>query len=83
MGADFCFFPLNHAEHYQVSEQSMGYFLYLLRQQKVSFFAGKIHSCLLYYSVVLFFFCPTVDKCPRVCFSLISVVLVVVYQPGK
>lgn len=28
-------------------------------------------------------FCPDVGECPRVCFSLISVVLVVVYQPGK
>lgn len=28
-------------------------------------------------------FCPNVGECPRVCFSLISVVLVVVYQPGK
>lgn len=33
--------------------------------------------------VTMAFLCPNVGECPRVCFSLISVVLVVVYQPGK
>lgn len=33
--------------------------------------------------MTLAWFCPNVGECLRVCFSLISVVLVVVYQPGK